>query len=1587
MRHRLFHHTRRWYIKVVEHEFTPIVFCLLISIVLLVGVFHVRWYQDTPSESIQFASASQSIPYEPVIIQNVGQVEDADILFYISYGEQDILFYKDAIVYQVLQDNTVEQYVQRYANAQTREIRGQVTSDMVVRQYTSTVATSTLPTYESIVYRELYPGIDLEVTLAGEGIKFAYVVSPGANPDAIAMEFSDSIEMRLDGGLILGGVVPIDPPVSYQLGVEIDTDFMRVATNTIQFRLLESVDPTEPYVIDPYVDFLTHGTFFGGTGQDGRTYLAIDEDTGIIYGVGELRSRPYDPTPGTYGDENSSTGWDHAVVKFSPQLDTIDAITYIGGDESNQIRGMVYDQESDVLYIGGTATGDFPITPGAVDSEYSVDPDGSMFSNNEIGIARVLSDLSLDAATLLGGSDRDVLEGLALDEDGSLLVFGSTISQDFATTSDAFVGTHPSPGAEAGFVTRLSPSLTQIEASTLFGGSGNSSIKGVVDYDGQYYVGAMVANTDYAATNTVFTTTVGGSGDIVIFALPSTFATPTAMMRLGGAGTDNLSGMSLINDTLYIYGTSPAPGLSASTEDSLVFADGYQSIAETNAASFVMTLASDLSSITGGTYLDGSGSEGIFAITSCGEAIVYGGYTNSTDYPESNTGYQTTFSGGIFDGIVGILTSDLTTLTQSTYIGGTDIELVRSVTCDAAGTIYASGGTKSNSFSFDDGVQSTNAGDYDWFITRYFTSPPTLSITTTSTLAQDSDGTVIIPIRYYDATEETSLLLTYTTSTCSSDLTLASFVTSTIAADSEVSGTIDTTASAGFHVTESGTPGVTSTASLTWDPAEDLSFDGTLCLAVTVSDGASTVTSYASSTVDTLAPTIPGDISLLSTSTDGITIQFSSSSVDSHFDTYRLYYAVGTSTLYSFVDVPYLDSDDVALFASSTYSAATSTFVSLPNANAMYTVRLVAVDTFGNMSSGTPAVTAVLPPVIPDTVSADNVGTEALTLSWDGGTNATSTWYQLTYLPPTTTLSTTTEMGATLTGLTCNTPYTIVLATYDIQYRVASTSEHVVSTAACPTPSSGGGGGGGAYLPPTEIDVSAVFATILGAIDGQVTEQPITISVSGVPDQITEIAMSTAANFDAAGWQPINRETEQYLFTLPEIAGEQRVYIKLRTSDGTTAELAPLLVAYTGATQTLSIDPPAMPTVVLPERINAYQPFRVTGVGLPQAEITVTVGSVAYRINANTSGNYTVDVLSQLAPGTYSLSVRQRRDVGGPQSEPYVSTIVVQEPPVAEAMPEVPVEESREDLPTEGTTTSPTTSVSDVATTPAGEGTLNTIPPSNELTETEPETPVRPGDISVPSGNTPFFLLYDSTNANYRRDQVSDVTMLPQYGIDVYVRPATSTKSITARIYSRTVDPVSSNQSVSFLKRLQQFFFPTVVAQTDDTDRTMVQGYLFEKDSVIDAYSETISLPEDTLPGTYDLVVTINEASGGKTHIETRVVVPPTGQVRSSRTNESLETARVQLYQVLDDAQLALWRDPLQVQKNPQFVDSAGRYAFKLPEGAYVMVVDAPGYTSFRSEPLELTETQIVSQDVVLTAQHGAWEWFWNMVRRLFGSV
>lgn len=303
----------------------------------------------------------------------------------------------------------------------------------VFNRYRADKLSPSCPAYAELWKMGLYNGIDIRYYSSESGdLEYDYVLKAGADWRQILMTYEGvsgmnvlpSGELSLETSL---GPVMVGTPFVYQVvnGVkkQIACSYKIHPDGAVGFEMNDlDIDPTEMLIIDPVA--IKWSTYFGGTDND--VVVNIQEDNRFIYVLFGTLSLDFPTTPGAF-QASLAGNQDLAVACFTQDGQRLWS-TYIGGSEFESANLMIVD-EGHVYILGESSSGDFPVSPGA----FQTDLPG--FSNLILTKLNKFNGLR-EWSTYLGG-DAFEFSGTLLQDESNLYVLAYSGSQNFPTTAGA----------------------------------------------------------------------------------------------------------------------------------------------------------------------------------------------------------------------------------------------------------------------------------------------------------------------------------------------------------------------------------------------------------------------------------------------------------------------------------------------------------------------------------------------------------------------------------------------------------------------------------------------------------------------------------------------------------------------------------------------------------------------------------------------------------------------------------------------------------------------------------------------------------------------------------------------------------------------------------------------------------------------------------------------------------------------------------------------------------------------------------------------------------------------------------------------
>jgi hypothetical protein len=561
-----------------------------------------------------------------------------------------------------------------------------------------------VPLYSSVVYRGLYPGIDMIYGANGRRLKSEFMVAPGADPARIQLRYLGG-ELRLDsrGELVLsidGHELREEAPVLYQerngKRETVEGRYTLTGDGTVGF-IVNDYDRSLPLVIDPT---LSYSTLLGGSNSDSAMALAVDS-TGAAYIAGFTASYNL-PTANPQQNFNAGNN-DVFVAKLNAAGNGLVYCTYIGGKGDDRAYAIAVDANGLAYLAGYTTSTNFPLRS-PLQTRLAGDRNAFVLKLSALGNGLVFS-------TYLGGDGSDTAYGIALDASGNAYVAGDTTSITFPPAGKQ-IGKR---GSQDAFVAKISADGSRLIYNTALGGASDDHAAAIaLDTGGDAYVTGSTWSTDFPVAGAAQNALAGGQDAFVVklAADGSSLLFGTFLGGAGGAIGYPESGQGIAVDS---QGNAYIAGVTGSSDFPLLHPlQAAKRGSSTDAFAAKFTSAGTL---VYSTYLGGSGMDAAnaIAVDAAGNAYV-AGQTFSSDLPVINAVQGA--SGGDYDAFWAIVNPSGDSLAVLSYLGGNSSDTASAIALDASGAIYLAGWTLSTNFPVLNGYQSTNAGNYGAFLTK-----------------------------------------------------------------------------------------------------------------------------------------------------------------------------------------------------------------------------------------------------------------------------------------------------------------------------------------------------------------------------------------------------------------------------------------------------------------------------------------------------------------------------------------------------------------------------------------------------------------------------------------------------------------------------------------------------------------------------------------------------------------------------------------------------------------------------------------------------------------------------------------------------
>ncbi len=582
-----------------------------------------------------------------------------------------------------------------------------------------------VPSYQEIFYENLYDGIDLRYYQNNDGLKYDFIVHPGANPKQIKIKYKGASRIEIDrkGNLIIttriNEIIEFQPLVyQFNMGInkEVKGRFIKFNNFEYGFEILENYNKSKCLVIDPIVR-LEYSTYIGGTNQDIGNAIAVDT-MGNTYVTGHTYSSNFPTTPGTVNISYNGGMFDVFVSKLDPYGSKLIYSTYLGGSGGEIGYAIEIDLDSNIYVAGYTDSSDFPTTLGANDTSFNGVFDVFVLKMTPRGSSIIYS-------TFVGGGDGDLGFGSYIDSNGNIYVVGHTYSLNFPTTLGVYDTSFS--GDADGFVFKLNQNGSSLVFSTYIGGSIDDATTDItIDDSGIIYVCGWTDSLDFPISSGAYDTLFNDVIDNFVLSLNYNGSIMYYSTFIGGNNLEYPFAIKIDSQgNAYITGHTIS-------ENYPTTPGAYDRINNRYDA-FITKLNHNGSALIFSTFLGGDSRESGEDITIDFVGNVYvTGFTGSSNFPTTSYAFNKTHQNS--DGFFVKLAANGSSLLYSTYIGGNNHDYGKGITLDSKGDVYITGYT--NSLNFPTTYKAFNrtlSGLYDVFILK-FAFRPIINITSVSLL-------------------------------------------------------------------------------------------------------------------------------------------------------------------------------------------------------------------------------------------------------------------------------------------------------------------------------------------------------------------------------------------------------------------------------------------------------------------------------------------------------------------------------------------------------------------------------------------------------------------------------------------------------------------------------------------------------------------------------------------------------------------------------------------------------------------------------------------------------------------------------------
>jgi hypothetical protein len=669
-------------------------------------------------------------------IENRGVYPD-EVAYYIRGADKTLFFTKEGITFR-LKGRDRDWVVKLEFVGANREVvpRGEDRQQAVISYFRGPEKDwkTGLKTYSTIVYRDLWPGVDLIYKGTVNKLKYEFVVKPGADPGKIRLRYRgvEALERTKSGSLAVntpaGGFEDAPPEAWQEIGgkrVPVEMAYSMGEDGEFGFDVGD-YDRTRLLVLDPamivYCGYIGGTSRFNGNAAAGDLGRGIAVHGGEVYIVGSTisdeRTFPVRVGPDLTYNDGPSPNWinDAFVAKVNAAGTALLYCGYIGGSQLDVAWRVAVDATGSAYVVGSTMSDEstFPVT-GGPDLTHNGGTDGFVAKVNPKGTGLVF-------CGYIGGALLDDVLDIALDVNGNAYVLGMTNSDE--QTFPVRVGPDLSAnGKFDGFVAKLNAQGSALVYCGYVGGTGNDSVRSIaLDSTGCGYVAGYTESTDLPVTSAGrLSYHSGGMYDAFVAKVNTQGSGFAYCAYVGGAGYDDCMAVAVdpagnaylagaTTSTEWTFPVRVGPDLTYNGVSTMPVCDAW--VGKVNPEGTALLYCGHI----GGDQYEASND---IVVNTAGNAYVTGWTSSDERTFPVKVGPDLRYDGG-GDAFVAEVNATGTALLYCGYVGGTGADYGMGIAVDEGGNAYVTGftGSDERSFPVTSGPDLTHNGGWDAFVAK-----------------------------------------------------------------------------------------------------------------------------------------------------------------------------------------------------------------------------------------------------------------------------------------------------------------------------------------------------------------------------------------------------------------------------------------------------------------------------------------------------------------------------------------------------------------------------------------------------------------------------------------------------------------------------------------------------------------------------------------------------------------------------------------------------------------------------------------------------------------------------------------------------